>query len=100
MESIMTRKRKKGKLVTFAISLIVLFFAGIMYMQIKDSRTELGTLHRQETKLEAQLDDEKKEAERLEERKVYVQTKKYVEEVAKQIGFVYPDEVIYKPQNE
>lgn len=33
-----------------------------------------------------------------EERKVYVQTKKYVEEVAKQIGFVYPDEVIYKPQ--
>ena len=94
MESIMTRKRKKGKLVTFAISLIVLFFAGIMYMQIKDS------LHRQETKLEAQLDDEKKEAERLEERKVYVQTKKYVEEVAKQIGFVYPDEVIYKPQNE
>ena len=30
MESIMTRKRKKGKLVTFAISLIVLFFAGIM----------------------------------------------------------------------
>ena len=96
MESIMTRKRKKGKLVTFAISLIVLFFAGIMYMQIKDSRAELGTLHRQET----QLDDEKKEAERLEERKVYVQTKKYVEEVAKQIGFVYPDEVIYKPQNE
>lgn len=100
MESIMTRKRKKGKLVTFAISLIVLFFAGIMYMQIKDSRAELGMLHRQETKLEAQLDDEKKEAERLEERKVYVQTKKYVEEVAKQIGFVYPDEVIYKPQNE
>ena len=100
MESIMTRKRKKGKLVTFAISLIVLFFAGIMYMQIKYSRAELGTLHRQETKLEAQLDDEKKEAERLEERKVYVQTKKYVEEVAKQIGFVYPDEVIYKPQNE
>ena len=103
MESIMTRKRKKGKLVTFAISLIVLFFAGIMYMQIKDSRAELGTLHRQETKLEAQLDDEKKDGgyyERLEERKVYVQTKKYVEEVAKQIGFVYPDEVIYKPQNE
>ena len=100
MESIMTRKRKKGKLVTFAISLIVLFFAGIMYMQIKDSMAELGMLHRQETKLEAQLDDEKKEAERLEERKVYVQTKKYVEEVAKQIGFVYPDEVIYKPQNE
>ena len=40
-----------------------------------------------------------KEAEELEERRVYVQTKKYVEEIAKKIGFVYPDEIVYKPQN-
>lgn len=99
MESIMTRKRKKGKLVTFGISLIVLFFVAVMCMQIRDSKAELKSLQRQETKLTAQLEDEKKEAEELEERRVYVQTKKYVEEVAKQIGFVYPDEIIYKPQN-
>lgn len=99
MESIMTRKRKKGKLVTFGISLIVMFFAVAMCVQIKDSRAELKSLTRQEEKLQAQLEEEQKEAEELEERRVYVQTKKYVEEVAKQIGFVYPDEIIYKPQN-
>lgn len=99
MESIMTRKRKKGKLVTLGISLIVLFFAVVMYMQIQDSRAELKSLERQKTQLAAQLEEEKEEAQDLEERRVYVQTKKYVEEVAKQIGFVYPDEIIYKPQN-
>lgn len=99
MESIMTRKRKKGKLVTLGISLIVIFFAVVMCVQIKDSQDELKSLARQEEKLQAQLEEEQKEAEELEERRVYVQTKKYVEEVAKQIGFVYPDEIIYKPQN-
>jgi cell division protein FtsB len=69
-----------------------------MYVQIKDSKTELRSLQRQETKLEAQYQAEQDEAESLEERRVYVQTKKYVEEVAKQIGYVYPDEIIYKPQ--
>ncbi len=99
MESIMTRKKKKGKLVTLGISLIVLFFAVIMYMQIRDSKAELKSLERQETQLTTQLEEEKEEAQDLEERRVYVQTKKYVEEVAKQIGFVYPDEIIYKPEN-
>ena len=99
MESIMTRKRKKGKMVTFGISLIVIFFAMIMCKQIKESKAELRALARQEEKLEAQLEEKQKEAEELEERRVYVQTKKYVEEIAKQIGFVYQDEIIYKPQN-
>lgn len=95
----MTRKRKKGKMVTLGISLIVMFFVGIMCKQIKESKSELKALARQEEKLQTQMEAVQKEAEELEERKIYVQTKKYVEEVAKRIGFVYPDEIIYKPQN-
>ena len=34
----------------------------------------------------------------LEELRVYVKTMKYVEERAKQLGLVYPDEIIYKPK--
>lgn len=83
---------------TFMISVIVICFGAIMYVQIKDSQDELTTLKRQEQRLEAQYEKEQKRSDSLEERKVYVQTKKYVEEVAKQIGYVYPDEIIYKPQ--
>ena len=96
MESIMTRKRRKGKL---GISLIVMFFAVIMWGQIKESKSELRELKRQEEKLQTEMEAVQKEAKELEERRVYVQTKKYVEEIAKQIGFVYPDEIVYKPQN-
>lgn len=99
MESIMTKKRKKGKMVTLGISLIVMFFVVIMCKQIKESKSELKVLARQEEKFQAQMEEVQKEAEELEERKIYVQTKKYVEEVAKRIGFVYPDEIVYKPQN-
>ena len=78
----MTRKKKKGKLVTLGISLIVMVFVAIMCIQIKDSKQELRALERQEQALQLQLEDAQDEAEYLEERKVYVQTKKYVEEVA------------------
>ena len=56
-------------------------------------------MERQEQALQLQLEDAQDEAEYLEERKVYVQTKKYVEEVAKKIGYVYQDEIIYKPED-
>ena len=95
----MTRKKKKGKLVTLGTSLIVMVFVAIMCIQIKDSKQELRALERQEQALQLQLEDAQDEAEYLEERKVYVQTKKYVEEVAKKIGYVYQDEIIYKPED-
>ena len=36
--------------------------------------------------------------EALEEEKVYIQTQKYIEEKAKSIGYVYPDEIILTPE--
>lgn len=48
--------------------------------------------------LQAQLDKEKDRAKDLEEYRVYVQTKQYIEEVAKQkLGLVNPDEILLKP---
>lgn len=50
--------------------------------------------------LEAQLDKEQERADKLEEYRVYVQTKQYIEEVAKQkLGLVNPDEILLKPSN-
>lgn len=95
----MTRKRKKGKLVALATSLIVLFFAAVMCMQIKESKQELKELKRQEAKYQTQYEDEQKRAAELEDRRVYVQTKQYVEEVAQSLGYVYPEQIVYKPEN-
>lgn len=51
-----------------------------------------------EENLIGQLEQEKKRAEELEEERVYVQTKQYIEKVAKEkLGLVKPDEILLKP---
>ena len=59
--------------------------------------------------LEVQIRDETREAEKqseldrkaaLEEREIYVQSKQYIEEVAKEkLGLVNPGEILLKPSN-
>ena len=75
----------------------MLVFTGVIAVQIKDLKSTDKT---KDIELAAKEEEYEKESERtseLEEQRVYVQTKKYVEEEAKKIGFVYPDEIILKP---
>ena len=54
-----------------------------------------------EENLEVQKQKELERKADLEERKVYVQTKQYIEEVAKEkLGLVNPDEILLKPSND
>ena len=42
--------------------------------------------------------EESKEAEELAQEQIYVQTKEYIEKMAKEkLGLVYPDEILLKP---
>ena len=52
-----------------------------------------------EENLTAQRDKELERSKELEEYRIYVQTKQYIEEVAKQkLGLVNPDEILLKPK--
>lgn len=54
----------------------------------------------QKAKLEQQLSEQQERKSELEEYKKYVQTKKFVEEVAKnKFGLLYPDEIVFKPED-
>ncbi|MDD3140950.1 MAG: septum formation initiator family protein [Lachnospiraceae bacterium] len=54
----------------------------------------------QETELQAQIDKEKNRANEMDEYKNYVESKEYIEDIAKdKLGLVYPNEIIFKPQN-
>ena len=49
--------------------------------------------------LTAQIEQEEKRSEEIAEYEKYTQTKKFVEEVAKdKLGLVYEDEIIFKPE--
>ncbi len=63
-------------------------------MQLKQKNE---AYQRREEELMAQLEEEEQRTQEIEELKKYVQTKKYVEEVAKErLGLVYEDEILFK----
>ncbi len=53
-----------------------------------------------EANLTRQVEAEQDRSEELEERRIFVQTKQYIEQVAKEkLGLVNPDEILLKPEN-
>lgn len=80
------------------ITLVVMFLA--VAINIKGADLKKSDLEYQirEQNLEQQVATEKKRADELQEYKVYVKTKQYAEEVAKEkLGLVNPDEILLKP---
>lgn len=92
------KRKKTHKIAMIMIFFVVAFLCGAMYISTQSGKEELAKLNEQKDKLQAQIEEEEKRSLELEELRVYVKTMKYVEERAKQLGLVYPDEIIYKPK--
>jgi cell division protein FtsB len=92
------KRKKTHKAAMIMIFFVVAFFCGTLYISNQSSEAELERLNAQKDKLQSEIDKEEKRTLELEELRVYVKTMKYVEERAKQLGLVYPDEIIYKPK--
>lgn len=87
------RKYLEFRLVTLTVlCLLIVASFGKMKLQQKNE------IYRQkEEQLMAQIEEEEQRTEEIEELKKYVQTKKYVEDVAKErLGLVYEDEILFK----
>ncbi len=92
------RDRLGNRLAIIGITGVVISLAVVV--NIKNTSMEKKVLEYQakEESLTRQVENEKKRAAELEEYRVYVQTKQYIEEVAKQkLGLVKPDEILLKP---
>ena len=78
---------------------IVVFCLGVV-VNVKSASMKKKELEYQikEEALVKQVEEEKNRSAELEEYRIYVQTKQYIEEVAKQkLGLVKPDEILLKP---
>ncbi len=79
------------------ICAVVVVFGIVMFVRIGSAKEELDILNTDKAHLEKELESESYRSENLEQRKTYVTTKMYIEEMAKKLGLVYPDEIIYRP---
>lgn len=96
-----TRKKTKRKsgLKIIALTVLVLF-AVISYSGIR-LQEEKRALEKQKSELEAELQSEQERSEELESHRAYMQTVRYIEEIAREVlGLVYPDETILRPEAE
>lgn len=79
------------------ITLIVLTLIGVMSVQITSVYHKNQSYLTQEAELQAQMESEEQRKEELKEYEKYVNTKEYIEQVAKtKLGLVYPNEIIFK----
>ena len=95
------RKRREhlgNRLALLGVTLVVGSMAFVVNMRSSSLKEKDLEYQAREESLRKQVDEEKQRAARLEEQRVYVQTKQYIEKVAKEkLGLVNPDEILLKP---
>lgn len=93
------KKKKSHKAAMVMIFLVVAFFCGTLSVANRNKQDELDKDNKEIEKLQELIAEQEKRTQDLENQRVYVKTMKYVEERAKELGLVYPGEIIYKPED-
>lgn len=89
------RKSKAGFVLVLLVVLVVITVSSMKAMSLHEKSEELAVTERQ---LEAQIENAREKAKELDNREKYMQTKRYVEDEAKnKLGLVYPDEIVIRP---
>ncbi|HIT41524.1 MAG TPA: septum formation initiator family protein [Candidatus Caccovicinus merdipullorum] len=95
------RDRWGNRMALIGITVVVLSLAVVVNLKGASLRARDQEYQIKEENLMAQKTEEEQRTKELEERKIYVQTKQYIEEVAKEkLGLVMPDEILLKPSED
>ena len=93
------KERAANRLALTGITLVVLSLAITVHLSGISLKEKDLQYRLREEQLEKEKDAEEKRAENLEEYRIYVQTKEYIEKVAKEkLGLVNKDEILLKPE--
>lgn len=93
------RKKRQNRLGMFLVMIVVLMLLVVVSINSVGLRQKKESYLEREQALQEQIDAEEERSEQIEEYRKYTQTKKYVEEVAKEkLGLVNEGEIIYKPE--
>ncbi len=94
------RKRNQNKLSMFLVTIVVLMIMIVVAVRSVEINRKLDESAVEIENLNAQIAAEDERAEEIAEYEKYTQTKKYVEEVAKdKLGLVYEGEILFKKED-
>ena len=93
------RNKLPTRLGMFLVTIVGLLLLVVVSSNSVGRRQKKESYLEREQALQEQIDAEEERSEQIEEYRKYTQTKKYVEEVAKEkLGLVNEGEIIYKPE--
>lgn len=92
------QKKQSSRSGAVAILVIVLAIGLFMASQTGPLKKRVEQLKKTEALKQEQLDEEKERSIDLEQERIYVKTMQYVEEKAREMGLVYPDEIVIRPR--
>ena len=94
------RKKRQNKFGMFLVSVVVIMLLVVVAVKSVELREKKAFYAQKEQTLLEQIEAETKRSEEIDEYEKYTQTKKYIEDVAKdRLGLVYEGEIIFKDEN-
>lgn len=93
-------KKQSNKLVGFAIIMVVVTLVIFFGTRSKDIKAKNLEDSKKIEQLQGQLEEQEQREQELEEYSKYVNTKQFIEKMAREkLGLVYPDELIFTGEN-
>jgi cell division protein FtsB len=91
--------RLNNRIAVITVSVVVFSMALVVNLKVSSLKKKAALYAEQEKTLIEQVANEKERSKLLEQNRIYVQTKQYIEKIAKEkLGLVNPDEILLKPE--
>ena len=100
-KEIRKKRQRRSSIFGMVSAFGVILLLGVVLWNGKQSLADKNADYEERrAQLEQQISEEEGRTDKLEEYKKYVQTKKFVEEIAKnKFGLIYPDEMLFRPSD-
>ncbi len=94
------RKRNQNRLSMFLVTFVVLMIVMVVAVRSVELQDKIDAKAAEAAAVDEKISAEKERALEIEELKKEVQTKGYIEDVAREkLGLVYEDEILFKEDN-
>ena len=93
------RRKRQNRFGMFLVTTVIVMMLVVVAVKSIELKQKLAAYQEKEELLTEQIEDEEKRAKEIEEYEKYTQTKKYIEEVAKdKLGLVNEGEIIFRDE--
>ena len=94
------RMRQSQKTGLAVITVIIAVLAVVLSVQYTSLKEKDAGYEKQQNQLEAMISEEQERGEKLAAQKIFVQTKQYIEQMAREkLNLVYPDEILFREED-